>query len=82
MPSAPDDSSADAMFERALDIAARHLDSAVAESDELADWVAVAMIEAAVNRAVDGVGHADVAGILRDLADQIEADDEGDADDE
>jgi hypothetical protein len=74
MPSGPEDSSADAMFERALDIAEQHLDAAIGDSGELSDWVAVAMIEAAVNRAVDGVGHADVAGILRDLADQIEAD--------
>jgi len=67
-------SPAEAMFEKALEIAERHLDKAIKEGGPLGPYVAVAMIEAAVNQAVEEAGHEDVIDMLRDLADQIEAD--------
>ncbi len=74
------DSSADAMFDKALDIAEKHLKRAVEEGGVLGPYVAVAMIEAAVNTAVDETSHDDVVDMLRDLADQIEKDAENDED--
>ena len=73
--------SAEAMFEKALDIAEKHLEKAIADGGPLGSYVAVAMIEAAVNVAVDETSHEDVVDMLRDLANQIEADAEA-ADDE
>ncbi len=67
-------SSAEALFEKALEVADKHLDAAVTEGGAIAPYVAVAMIEAAVNRAVDAVGHEDILDMLRDLAAQIESD--------
>lgn len=74
-------SAAEAMFEKALDIAEKHLDKAIKEGGSLGPYVAVAMIEAAVNRAVDEASAEDVIDMLRDLADQIE-DDVDDAEEE
>lgn len=68
---------AEAMFEKALDIAEKHLEQAIKEGGSLGPYVAVAMIEAAVNRAVDETSHEDVVDMLRDLAQQIESDAEG-----
>lgn len=68
------DSTTEALFEKALDIAERHLDLAMQEGKALSAYVAVAMIEAAVNQAVEVTGHGDIADMLRDLAAQIEAD--------
>lgn len=65
---------AEAMFEKALDIAEKHLEKAIADGGPLGPYVAVAMIEAAVNAAVDETSHEDVVDMLRDLAAQIEAD--------
>lgn len=65
---------AEAMFDKALDIAEKHLNKAVSEGGALGPYVAVAMIEAAVNRAVDETSHEDIIDMLRDLAAQIEAD--------
>ena len=62
------------LFEKALVIAEKHLDAACEESGDLADYVAVAMIEVAVNQAIDVAGHEDIVSVLRDLADQIEQD--------
>lgn len=71
---------AEAEFDAALAVAEKHLGAAIKEAGELGDFVAVAMIEAAVNAAVEIAGEMDIASILRDLADQIEggADDEDD----
>ncbi len=66
--------SAEALFEKALEVADKHLSAAAAEAGPLADYVVVAMIETAVNRAVDVAGHADIVDMLRDLATQIESD--------
>ncbi|CAK0767296.1 DUF2267 domain-containing protein [Azospirillaceae bacterium] len=65
---------ADALFEKALEIAEKHLEKAINEGGPLGPYVAVAMIEAAVNQAVEETSHEDVVDMLRDLADQIEAD--------
>lgn len=67
-------SPAAAMFDKALDLAEKHLLEAMKEGGPLSAYVAVAMIEAAVNQAVEQTSHEDVIGMLRDLADQIEAD--------
>ncbi|MEI8394816.1 MAG: hypothetical protein WCF85_08785 [Rhodospirillaceae bacterium] len=68
------DLSADAMFDKALEVAEKHLKRAIEEGGVLGPYVAVAMIEAAVNTAVDETSHEDVVDMLRDLASQIEED--------
>jgi hypothetical protein len=72
---------AEALFEKALEIAERNLEQAIKEGGALGPYVAVAMIEAAVNAAVDETSHEDVADMLRDLASQIEADAESEDED-
>lgn len=67
-------SPAEAMFEKALDIAEKHLEQAMQEGGPLSAYVAVAMIEASVNQAVEATSHSDIVDMLRDLANQIEAD--------
>lgn len=81
-PTEQGEQTAEALFEKALDIAETHLQKAMQEAGMLSDYVAVAMIEAAVNRAVDLTSHADIVDMLRDLAGQIEADQQGMGDDE
>ncbi|WP_029013654.1 hypothetical protein [Niveispirillum irakense] len=72
-------SAAEQLFDKALDMAEKHLEAAMKEGGALSGYVAIAMIEAAVNQAVEETSHTDVADMLRDLADQIEADaEEGD----
>jgi hypothetical protein len=72
---------AEAMFEKALDVAEKHLQNAVREGGALGPYVSIAMIEAAVNTAVEHASNADIADMLRDLAEQIENDaDEEDED--
>jgi hypothetical protein len=71
---------AEALFDKALSVAEKHLEMAIKEGGPLGPYVAVAMIEAAVNAAVDETSHEDVVDMLRDLASQIEQD--ADADDE
>jgi hypothetical protein len=68
------DTGTEALFEKALSIAEDHLEKAMEEAGELASYVAVAMIEAAVNQAIDETSMQDIADMLRDLANQIEAD--------
>ncbi len=65
---------AEAMFDKALSVAEKHLMEAVKEGGPLGSYVAIAMIEASVNAAVEAASHEDVVEMLRDLADQIEAD--------
>lgn len=62
------------MFEKALDIAEEHLEQALKKSGPLAPYVSVAMIEAAVNQAVDLTSAEDVLSMLQDLMAQIEGD--------
>jgi len=73
-------STAEAMFEKALDVAEKHLDAAVREGGPLGAYVAIAMIEAAVNQAVEHASNGDIADMLRDLAEQIENDGEDEED--
>jgi 20S proteasome alpha/beta subunit len=70
----PNNGTAEQLFEKALDIAEKHLDAAMKDGGALSGYVAIAMIEAAVNQAVEETSHEDVADMLRDLASQIEAD--------
>lgn len=74
MTTPPTGQNAEIMFDKALEVADKHLDAAIKDSGPLGDYVTVAMIEAAVNRAVDVAGHEDIADMLRDLASQIESD--------
>lgn len=67
-------SAAEQLFDKALDIAEKHLDAAMKEAGPLSAYVSVAMIEVAVNQAVDETSHSDVVDMLRDLANQIEQD--------
>jgi hypothetical protein len=73
---------AEAMFDKALEIAEKHLERAVKEAGPLGPYVSVAMIEAAVKFAVEETSEEDVIDMLRDLAAQIEADIEGVDDEE
>lgn len=71
------------MFEKALGISEKHLEAALREDVELAPYTAVAMIEAAVNHAVDMTSPEDVIAILQDLIGQIDSEmDEEDEDEE
>ena len=65
---------AEALLEKALSVAEKHLEAAIKEGGVLGPYIAVAMIEGAVNTAVDETSHEDVIDMLRDLAAQIEAD--------
>ncbi|WP_119679985.1 hypothetical protein [Indioceanicola profundi] len=67
-------SAAEQLFDKALDIAEKHLEAAMKEAGPLSAYVSVAMIEVAVNQAVDETSHTDVVDMLRDLANQIEQD--------
>lgn len=75
-------SAAEQLFDKALDLAEKHLEAAMKEGGALSGYVAIAMIEAAVNQAVEETSHEDVADMLRDLADQIEADAEEEAEED
>ena len=74
----PDRSENEDLFEKALDLADKHLEIAVQEGLPLGlgAYVPIAMIEAAVNQAVEQAGQEDIAEMLRDLAEQIENDDD------
>jgi hypothetical protein len=75
------DTATDVMFDKALELAEKHLTKAMGEAGALGPYVAVAMIEAAVNAAVDETSHEDVVDMLRDLANQIEEDAENEEED-
>jgi hypothetical protein len=64
----------DALYDKAAAIAERHLEAALDEAGELEHLVAIMMLEASVNAAVDLTSKGDIVGLLRDLADQIEKD--------
>jgi len=73
---------ADEMFEKALDIAEKHLDAALREGGPAAAYVAVAMLEVSVNQAVAAAGPEDVIAIMQDLIAQIEAEGMADGEDD
>jgi pantothenate kinase len=69
-----DDEAMDEMYDKAADIAGKHLNAALDEGGELEYLVAVMMVEASVNAAVEATSRDDVIRLLRDLIEQIESD--------
>jgi hypothetical protein len=69
----------EALYDKAGEIAERHLRAALAEGGENDYLVAVMMIEVAVNAAAEATSPEDILRLLKDLAQQIEADVEDDA---
>ena len=61
----------DKSYDKALALAEKHLETAIKSSGDLADYLPVAMIEAAVNQATDIADPAELADFLRELADTI-----------
>lgn len=68
------DDEVEAMFDQALTLAETNLDTLMQANPDSAAYIAVAMIEAAVNRAVELATPEDVTSMLQDLIDQIEGD--------
>ncbi|HLY57545.1 MAG TPA: hypothetical protein VKS60_18420 [Stellaceae bacterium] len=64
----------DALYDKAAEIADRHLAGALEAGGEIDYLVAVMMIEAAVNAAVDLTSAADIVVLLKDLVRQVEED--------
>jgi len=77
MPSDPNLPS-DALYDRAADIAEKHLAAALEEAEEIEYLVAVMMIEASVNMAVELTSRDDIIKLLKDLVVQIESDESED----
>ena len=82
MPESKSDGAFEVKFESALSLAEKHLKNAIAEGGILGPYVAVAMIEAAVNLSVAEISNEDVVDMLRELAGQVEEDSKGYPDDE
>jgi hypothetical protein len=74
------DAPSDALYDKAAEIADRHLAAALKEDDEIDYLVAVMMIEAAVNAAVDLTSGSDIVILLKDLVLQVEEDSAADDD--
>ncbi|HVJ55785.1 MAG TPA: hypothetical protein VM689_25205 [Aliidongia sp.] len=74
-----DDSKMDEMYDQAAEIAAKHLNAALDEGGPLENLVAIMMVEAAVNAAVDATSREDVVRLLEDLVSQIEDDESEDS---
>ncbi|MCW5773300.1 MAG: hypothetical protein KIT16_16790 [Rhodospirillaceae bacterium] len=73
----------DKSYDKALALAEKHLEAAMKSSGDLADYLPVAMIEAAVNQTSEIADPEELADFLRELADSLIGDDEdGDEDDE
>jgi hypothetical protein len=64
----------DALYDKAADIAEKHLAAALEEGLALDYLVAVMMVEASVNAAVEATSPEDVVKLLKDLVRQIEDD--------
>lgn len=71
----------DKSYDKALSLAEKHLESAIKASGDLADYLPVAMIEAAVNQSADLADPDELADFLRELADSLLGDDNGSDDD-
>jgi hypothetical protein len=71
----------DALYDKAADIADKHLAAALEEGGALEYLVAVMMVESSVNAAVEATSREDIVRLLKDLTAQIEQDitEEGDA---
>ncbi len=72
----PNDANApmDAMYDKASEIAEKHLNAALQEGGSLEYLVAVMMVEAAVNVSVELTSPEDIVRLLKDLVEQIEED--------
>jgi hypothetical protein len=64
----------DALYDHAAEIADRHLTGALKEGGDNDYLVAVMMIEAAVNAAVELTSGPDIVVLLKDLVRQVEED--------
>ena len=73
MPNDPN-AAMDALYDKAADIAEKHLEAAINEGSGLEYLVAVMMVESAVNTAVELTSRDDIIRLLKDLVEQIEAD--------
>jgi len=71
----------DKSYDKALSLAEKHLETAMKTSGDLADYLPVAMIEAAVNQSAEIADPEELAEFLRELADDIIGDDTEDGDD-
>lgn len=71
----------DKSYDKALSLAEKHLETAIKASGDLADYLPVAMIEAAVNQSADLADPDELADFLRELADSLLGDDDGGDDD-
>ena len=73
----------DKSYDKALALAEKHLESAIKSGGDLAEYLAVAMIEAAVNQSSEIADPEELADFLRELADSlIGEDDDAELDDE
>jgi hypothetical protein len=64
----------DVLYDKAANIAETHLNAALEEGGDLEYLVAVMMIEASINAAVELTGKEDIIPLLKDLTRQIELD--------
>jgi len=69
-----ENSQMEAFYEKAADIANKHLVMALEEGDALGNLVGLMMIEVAVNAFADATSREDVVRLLKDLVVQIEQD--------
>ncbi|MGB8840582.1 MAG: hypothetical protein WCC64_05895 [Aliidongia sp.] len=69
-----DNDDMEAMYDKAADIAGKHLNAALDEGGPLEYLVAVMMVEASVNAAVEATSRDDIIRLLKDLIEQIESD--------
>lgn len=69
-----DNEDMEAMYDQAADIAGKHLNAALDEGGPLEYLVAVMMVEASVNAAVEATSREDIIRLLKDLIEQIESD--------
>lgn len=72
------DDETEALFEQALTLSEGSIDTLMQAHPQSAAYIAVAMIEAAVNRAVELTTPEDVISMLQDLIEQIDSDYAGD----
>jgi len=72
----------DKSYDKALSLAEKHLETAIKSGGDLAEYLAVAMIEAAVNQTSEIADPDELADFLRELADSLISDDGGKSDDE
>jgi pantothenate kinase len=70
-----DNDDMEVMYDKAADIAGKHLNAALDEGGPLEYLVAVMMVEASVNAAVEATSREDIIRLLKDLIEQIESDD-------